>query len=312
VRDLLHPGDKVVNPDEVAFAFDFWDIWQFGRAALDGLNPWAVHESFYPPATIYFLFAFFALFPMSVSFIVLTVASAASLVAVSGRKAFALLLFFPVAAIFAQGQIDILFLPLIMLLARGGRKTIITAAILITLKPQIALVILPWYVVRWLMEDRRQLIYFVIGAATLHIAPILFRPTALLDWLAVFGSAGGNKASMAAGIWQLYEIFPIGLLGAASTIAAVIAMKQDEKTSRAIMAVFSPLLSYYDAVILWNCAPTPLIVASGLIGIGLAHLTGSFLPLTIVAWTVLAYRVATNTSSFAIRHGTIAKLQEAK
>lgn len=278
-----------MTPTEYGFGFDFWDIWQFGRAALSGLDPWALKESFYPPAAVYFLFAHWALVPMAFGFALLTAESVIALVISAGRKALPLLLFFPVIASLAQGQISLLFLPLIVLLPRKNWASV-AAACLLTIKPQIAITVLPWYFVRWLRDDRKLAAGFVLGSLALHLSPLIINPSAMAHWIASMSAATANKTSMAAGLWQFDLPLPFMILAAGASFLIAI-LQPDEKTARAITTFFNPILSYYDTAFLFDCAPLPVLILSGLAALGLSHLLGSFLPFTLISGVVLAYRL---------------------
>lgn len=283
-------------PSEYGFAFDFWDLWHFGRAALSGIDPWSLKQSFYPPAAVYFIFTTWAIFPIAVGYFVLAAESIIALVVSSGRKAIPLLLFFPVAASLGQGQIGLLFLPLILLLRRNDWKSVV-AAVLITLKPQIALVVLPWYFFRW---RRGMVAGFVVGSLALHLSPLIINPSSFTAWIGSLADASANKASMAAGVWQLPA--PTLLLIAISVVAAALAIRhKDEKTARAALAFFNPVLSYYDTAFLWDCAPLPLLIGSGALALGLSHYFNSFLPFTLISGSVLAYRLIKSLTIPALR-----------
>ena len=160
--------------------YDFSLFWQIGRLFIEGGNPYAIDASFYPPAAVYF-FAVFALLPYGVGFYLISVLNAI-LIFISAEKldkdsknAWLWLLHPPAIFVIAAGQLDIIFLYISTLLIRGGTMAAISGCLL-TLKPQLAFVALPWFIVRWLKSDRDTFARWLIFTTGLHAIPLAIHP----------------------------------------------------------------------------------------------------------------------------------------
>lgn len=267
--------------------FDFYVFWNTGRAIIEGLNPYAVSESFYPPAASC-LFVFYAIFPIGLSFVLWTIINSALFIKITGfgfkKPAMILwLLFWPISHCFATGQNSLLFAALIPLLGNKKRWKAILAATFITLKPQIAIVVLPWYLVRWLYSDRKRIYGFVGSSLILHLSPLLLMPSIYSEWFQTISNGAGHKPSISAGIWLLSDTVPIWAL-VVLTIAAISAVfHHSEKLSLSTLTLVMPVLSYYDPVYLIDIAPMKLLVPISIISALLAHWLGTFLPFCLIA-----------------------------
>ncbi|MBI3762701.1 MAG: hypothetical protein HY260_12700, partial [Chloroflexi bacterium] len=77
-----------------------------------------------------------------------------------------------------SGQMDIFILGLWALVGRGSAL----ALALMTLKPQLALLVVPWTLWAW-RRERRRLLAFGLWVAALYAAPALFHPNWTREWL---------------------------------------------------------------------------------------------------------------------------------
>lgn len=275
--------------------FDFYVFWNIGKAVLEGFSPYTISESFYPPITSY-LFTVYALFPISLSFILWTIVNSALFIKLTGfsfKKPSRILwfLFWPIAHCFAGGQNSLLFAALIPLLGNEKRWKSVIAATLITLKPQIAVVVLPWFIVRWLYNDRKRIYGFVVSSLAIHLFPLLIRPSIYYEWIQTMSSGAGHKPLMSAGIWLGSEVIPLWALLVVTVVALSLVFHHSEKLSRSALTLVMPALSYYDPVYLIEIAPMSLLVPASIISTLLAHWTRSFLPFCIIAITAYLYRV---------------------
>jgi len=66
----------------------------------------------------------------------------------------------------------------------------VLAAAFLTLKPQLALVVLPWYLLRWLRTERGLLLRWAGLCALLHALPLVSLPADL------YALAGGPQRSL--------------------------------------------------------------------------------------------------------------------
>jgi len=275
----------------IGVGFDLYVMLNIGKVLLAGDNPYAaVNQSWYPPATNV-LFALVALLPGWLAFSLLTLASLGILVALKKRSAILWLLFWPVAHVIASGQIDLLLVGLIPLLRRKDRWAALGAALMF-LKPQMALVILPWLGLQWLRHDRRMIAWAAgFGVAINVILPLLIRPTMFVEWISILGSAAEHKNTMAAGLWLTSAGVPPAILAVAGLVAIYAVLRLREPTARLIVTAASPLLSWYDTVILLDVAPWYVMIPMSLLGIVLARAMNSWVPLWLIWAGPLAWMV---------------------
>lgn len=92
-------------------------------------------------------------------------------------------------------------------------------AALVTLQPHIALVLLPWFVIRWLSDaylgtNRRSIVVFVVAPRGLHGLPLLFDPGLYGVWLERTNAGISRWTPVTPGVFSLVEIgLPWVLLG---------------------------------------------------------------------------------------------------
>ncbi|NIN00532.1 MAG: DUF2029 domain-containing protein [candidate division Zixibacteria bacterium] len=283
----------------VDFAFDFNNIWRIGLAVLQGRNPYLDLQSYYPPATT-ILFGAFALVPIEIAYLILASVSALILVNAVKRKAIGWLFFVPVFFMFVAGQIDLLFFALIPFLDREDWKAPVAAA-LFTLKPQIAAVVLPWYLWRWLRGNRIMLARLSACALALHLAPIFVRPTIYAEWIATTGYGAGHKFG-GIGIWRLSGPIVWPVIAVVSVGLIILALRSDEKTSRIALTLANPVFAYYDAVMLIETAPWYILTPASILALVTSHMIGeTHAPFAIVPIAALLYRLGLTITALTSR-----------
>lgn len=270
--------------------FDFEILWRIGEAVLHGLDPYAVANSVYPPAAS-LLFAPLALLPLEISYAIFLLLNAGLLVALTKRRALGWLTYVPVLFMFAAGQTTMLLLPAVLLLRSKRPWACGLAAALFLLKPQAAFIVLPWYLVRWLAGDRVRLMWFGGWSLVIHSAPILYRSTIYADWWRTTAFGAGHKFG-GIGVWLLRDWLGIAPVALAAIVMMVWALLDNEKTSRVLFALAAPILAYYDAVLLLDCAPWWVLGPASLAGLALAHVIGGHSAFVLVPLAGLAYRLA--------------------
>lgn len=157
--------------------FDFQVLYAAGQALLAGQSPYGVEYFFYPLPAAYF-FALWALLPYPISLALWWLASAVVLVVVARRAAWMWFLFPPVIANFLTGQVDLFILGLWALALRGSAA----ALALVTLKPQLGLVIVPYMLWRWRYE-RQRLAIFCATVVLIYGLPTAVWPGWIGEWL---------------------------------------------------------------------------------------------------------------------------------
>lgn len=276
--------------------WDFLVFWQIGEAVLKGMNPYAVDYSRYPPATTLF-FALFALVPYFIAFAVWSGASLVLYVDTLRRmkktrwSIAAWIFFTPTIFTFLTGQIDIFFLWLAQWLPGGGWKSAAAGALL-TLKPQLAAVILPWYLIRWLMKDRQLLWKWAGVAVGLHALPLVLDAGIYGRWIAALSGVSEMKIPLSSGLFSLTALdVPVVILAVVALPVAVWGLTRDEVTSRAALMLSNPLTIWYDDVLLAGSVPVKVIVPYSWGMFGLAYLFSSSIPLATIPLAVLVWKV---------------------
>ena len=244
--------------------FDFYNFWNTGRAILAGQGAYSYPLSFYPPATAY-LFALFGLLPFNLSFGLWTglnlILFHQSVVRFQkGWRGLVWLGFAPVPFILMTGQIDIFFLWLAGFLASSGWKAVL-AGILVTLKPQIAFIVLPWYLLQWILHQRSQFLRWAAGTLLLHLLPLLADPLIYQKWLAVARNESNWRMVASPGVFALTNLniplLPIGILAA---VIVIVGLVRNPMFSRTAQLLALPAGLWYENVLLVGSAPWWLLV----------------------------------------------------
>jgi hypothetical protein len=246
--------------------FDFYNFWHTGQAVLAGNGPYSVPDSFYPPAMAY-IFTILALLPFNLGFglwtgVNLILFRKTVLRFQKGWGGIAWLAFAPVTFIFLTGQIDILFLWLAGFLTSKGWKAIL-AGVLVTLKPQIAFIVLPWFLLQWMLHERPQLLWWAAGTVTLHTLPLLVDPLIYHKWLASAGGESSWRLAASPGVFSLTNLdvplVVIGILAVAIVILGFIILR-NPMFSRTAQVLAMPAGLWYESVFLIGSTPWWLLV----------------------------------------------------
>jgi hypothetical protein len=246
--------------------FDFYNFWNTGRAVLAGNGPYSVVDSFYPPAMAY-LYTILALLPFNFSFglwtglnLILFQKSVQRFQ--KGWQGIAWLAFAPVTFIFLTGQIDILFLWLAGFLGSKGWKAIL-AGVLVTLKPQIAFIVMPWFLLQWILHERTKVVWWAAGAVILHTLPLLLDPLIYQKWLAAAGGESSWRLAASPGVFSLTNLdIPLVVIGilAAAIVGLGLVMLHNVMFSRTAQLLALPGGLWYENVFLIGSTPWWLLV----------------------------------------------------
>lgn len=283
------------NPTITGPGWDFGVFWNTGRAILAGHDPYAVFGSFYPPAAT-ILFAIFALLPFAFAYGAWTAANVLFIVkAVGIRKAPVWLLYFPILSVIAAGQVDLALVALATLLPSKGWKSVAAAA-LITLKPQVALLLLPYWLITWLISDRRRLVAFVGVTLAVQGWPLLIDPTLFIRWIErvrVYGGGASYGVVTSPGVWSL----PVGtgltaLLAVAFILIAIVAaLRGNERITRSALVLATPFGHEYDGAAIVGAAPGWLLVPLSWLTLIAAHTAASYWPLALIPAAAFIWNV---------------------
>lgn len=168
---------------------DFEIFLQAGQAVWQGVSPYTSVTGYFYPYPTTFIFALLALLPPTGAKGLWTLISAATLIFVARRNAPLWFFFPPVIACFIQGQLDIVMLGLWAVAGgtatppRRGDLLPGIALALLTLKPQLGVIIIPYQLWRWRTETRK-LIAFAITFAIIYGVPTLLWPGWIGEFLA--------------------------------------------------------------------------------------------------------------------------------
>lgn len=243
---------------------DFFVYWQIGRAVWSGLNPYAVPESLYPPAMLA-VFAVMALPPFTVAFATWTGINVAVFThslarLVTDKRRLLWFAFPPVLFVLLTGQLDLLVLWASTFLARGGYAAAMATAF-ITLKPQAAFIVLPWYLLRWWKTDRGTLGKAVALSAAVHLAPLIAGPSLYSDWISSVRSQSAWRLEASPGLFALTGFgvpwVPIAIVALA---AAIWSLTRNRQTSWAAQLCALPSGLWYEGVFLSGVVPAALIL----------------------------------------------------
>lgn len=222
--------------------FDFLIFYQAGKAVLLGQSPAAI-PGFISPYPLAVLFAPFALLPAIPAYLLFLALNLFFLWKVMRKHMIWALLSFPVLFTLFVGQIDLL---LALAIPLGSPFTLALAMV----KPQVAIVILPWLLRH--LDKRGWLKAIAVGLAFLAFCFIL-RPTWLSEWLS--GQPNMDVYSMHAS--NFYWLIPDrgNLRNILSAILALLALipaflLREKRVSWSITQFFQPLTNIYSVSIL--------------------------------------------------------------
>ena len=273
---------------------DFFVYWQIGRAVWSGVNPYSVPESLYPPAAIA-LFAVMSLPPFTIAFATWTGINVAGFAysltrLVAERRRLLWFAFPPTLFVLLTGQLDLLMLWASTFLARGGYPAAVVAAV-ITMKPQAAFVLLPWYVLQWWKADRNTLWKVAAFTAILHLIPLAVSPGLYSDWITSVRAQSAWRLEASPGLFALTSFGlpwpPIALLAAFVTLYGLTRTRQ---TSYATQLCSLPMGLWYESVFLAGVTPALLILPVAWLAFAAAALLRVSWPLAAVPIAALVWR----------------------
>lgn len=268
--------------------WDFTVFWLAGQAILRGESPYSVPYFYYPLPAAYG-FSLLALLPLPVSFVLWTLFNLGLLIVFFRKKFWHWLFYTPVLHMFSSGQVELLWWSMECYISRNLLGALLAA--IITLKPQNALILLPWHLYDWLRNDRRLLIYWFGFTVLIWGSPLLWYQNWLLDWLQAVPSNGLSSAMNAPGIFSLLSLkkswWPI--LAVMALIIFIWGQMQSKQVARSCALLASPGGLFYTTLTLLGCAPALLLVPISILAVVLTLLTRTFipflmLPLAVILW----------------------------
>ena len=274
--------------------YDFSVFWEIGRLFIQGGSPYAIDVSFYPPVAVY-LFALISLIPLGVGYLLFTGVNAVLLL-LSARKldkSNSWLWFFypPAMFIFATGQLDIVFLYFSTLLLRGGLIAAIGGSLL-TIKPQLAFIALPWFLVKWLKSDRGTLAKWLVLTICLHGVPLVIHPHLYSEWFANAGASVSWRLNLSPGVFSLGNLnVPIVILAAIAIPLAFWGLFKKRETSITTQLMALPVGIWYGNIFTIGTAPKAILIPVGIIALVTVVLTKNSFPFFFITLAAFIYRV---------------------
>jgi hypothetical protein len=278
--------------------YDFSIFWQLGRGILDGQSPYSLVEPHYPPAAI-LLFTLFAILPYLPSFAVWTginfilYLNCLKRLKVN-RWGYTWFLFVPTVFNFISGQLDIFYFWVALFLTQGGWKAALAGALLTT-KPQIAFIALPWFLARWLLKDRRLLLRWTGLTLALHLLPLLYNLDIYAQWAGVVNGEVDWRIYLTPGVFTLsnYNVTWPVMAGLAAAIS-IWGLFQDHLTGWISQTLALPIGQWYDETLLVGSAPWWLAVPASWAAFGLSAIVQNAVPMAAIPVILLGWRFFAN------------------
>ena len=227
--------------------FDFDIFWKGWQAVLHGQSPYTV-ALFYSTPAFAVLLSPLGLLPEIPAFIVWTVMQLTALVVTAKRAALRLVVYLPVTFAVWMGQADILIL-------LAGWKGGWVGLALATLKPQLALWLLPWKFYEWHQQGRRADIWKCLGlAAVLNVLPVALWPDLLSGFLQA-GPSLWSYSEHASSLFGLAAWLPLPVpvsFGLVALLGGIVwwALKPYPRDYWSFVALFNPVSNVYSLSVL--------------------------------------------------------------
>ena len=274
---------------------DFFTFWSIGRLILAGQNPYSFQLSQYPPAASYF-FVLFAVLPFQISYALWTGLNFVLVVDFIRKLKqnywkWAWLGFVPVIFILLEGQIDIFFLWLASLMPSRGWKAALIGALL-TLKPQVAFIVLPWFFLQWVIHERKTLLQWLLITAALQLSPLLIDPFLFQKWMVSIQTHKDWRMLASPGVFALSNLnVSMVIIILIALAICILGIRHDPMTSRAAQLLALPMGLWYENVLLLGSVPWWLVVPVSWLAFYAGTLVHSNYPFVIIPLLVFGWRM---------------------
>ncbi|MFH1184876.1 MAG: hypothetical protein V1755_07540 [Chloroflexota bacterium] len=235
----------------VIFGYDFDFFWRAAGAVLHGDSPYTV-GGFFSPYPLALLLTPLALLPFGIAYGAWTLLKLALLARCVDRWSFLrMLLFVPVAFDLSLGQLDLLVVLLASRLNWIG-------AVISTLRPQLAIWIIPFLAWTWWKENRPDQYWkSLLGILFLFGLSTLIEPGWWGSWINA-GSVAWQYNAQSASIFGLAQILPVSqvnVFAVVALLAVICLVLLRPLTPRAFwrfLALFNPVANVYSLVVLFG------------------------------------------------------------
>jgi hypothetical protein len=280
-------------------------FWLIGRAIIEGRDPYTVAGNVYPPATSIF-FAVFAFLPQNVSWVLWLVSNVLLFMSMvvkkkNGIKSFFWLGYTPLLFTFISGQIDFFLFWLSSFLEEDKWYVSVVAA-LITLKPQIALIVLPAFLLDWIRHKRKTLIKWLLFCLIIHGFPLILDAGLYYRWWMAMSSRANLYQTASPGFFSLTEVGVSLAVIIPISIAFVIfglVLGKAESIQANLLAL--PFGTWYNSTFLLGTAPWQLIVPTSWIALLLAYLAKGVYPFALIPAVAFIWSVINGTEFQTLR-----------
>lgn len=259
-----------------ALGFDFSIFWEAARGVLAGQSPYAT-QGFFSPFPFLMPIIPFGLLPYQVAFALWTLVNLISLVFLARRRTHMALIFLPVFFALWVGQVDLMIIALAFTGTWWGLA-------LATLKPQLAIWLVPFFVLRWWQQgERRRILLLCSAVVLLYAGPTLVMPSWWGSWMESAPSVFvySEHASSLFGVSALLSgavptFVPFVAVAAGIVVVLIVVRPFTDQTYWNWAAIFNPVANIYSQCILvtqidwiavglsWILLPLSLYLHSGL------------------------------------------------
>jgi hypothetical protein len=236
------------------------------------------------------ILALAALLPLSTGYFAMLGVNALAALAIIRRYGKGWLAYVPLLFVVLAGQVDLILASFIPWLNEKGWKSV-AAAIILSLKPITAIVVLPWFMVRWARHDRRKLLRVLSIGGCVHIAPLIYRPTILREWASTILRSGTDHYAGGVGIWLASPWMPTWFLFLIAVILVLIALRSNENISRCLLTLASPFAMPYHTIMLVGSAPARLVIPVSVLATALLATTIFHPFIALIPVAILLYHV---------------------
>lgn len=280
-------------------------FWLIGQAVLEGRDPYTVAGNVYPPATCLF-FAVFALLPQNLSWILWLVSNVLLFMWMvvkkkNGINSFFWLGYTPLLFTFISGQVDFFLFWLSSFLEKDQWYVPFVAA-LITLKPQIALIVLPVFILDWLLHKRKILFTWVLFCSILHGLPLIWDAGLYERWWMVISNRANSYQTASPGLFSLTEIglsLPVIILVSIALVIFGLFLGKAKSIQANLLAL--PFGTWYNSTFLVGTAPWQLIVPCSWVALLLAYWVKGVYPFALIPAVAFIWSISNRAEFQALR-----------
>jgi len=180
----------MISLEPLSLFRDWYIFYRAGQALSEGISPFRV-EGFFNPIQVAWILSFTTWIPFSVWVPLMIVVSFLLIVLLAKKRSHWMLLSLPFMFGMIMGSLDAFLWVPARLLGGWGLS-------LLTLKPQLGIILIPIQLLNWWFENnRRDIINFLISTVLLWGIPTIIQPAWVMDWLASLPTLSSRMHSAA-------------------------------------------------------------------------------------------------------------------